>query len=83
MVKLIFGPFPIVSQQGICQDKQLSHDGRDRDFLLFPRSDQGSVFLPHIQIEPDGDKCRHEYRMAQVGTPAQNPSLALPFPRAL
>jgi hypothetical protein len=72
-------PFPAVSDEGVCEDDELSHDCGDGDFRRFPGFSEGAVFFLEVGVEARGDECGHIDRFTQICAPTADEGLPVPL----
>ena len=74
----IFGPDPIISQQGVGEDDQSAHDGGDGDLCGLSGFEELGIEGLHTRIEPACDEGRHIEGLAEEGSAAADEGVAFP-----
>lgn len=75
-------PFPVVPEEHVCENNQLSHDGGDSDLRGFADGFDAVVFCREIGIAPHGNESRHVECLADIGPAAADEGASGPLPGA-
>lgn len=69
-------PAPVFSEQDVCKDSELAHDGGDGDLGRLSAGNEGLILGFHVRIESDCDQCWHIECLPQVSASGADEALA-------